>query len=397
MKAMKLALLGTAALAAASVSARADSTSDLKAQIEALNARVASLETAPAVPAGYSMVSFTKEGTNHIITIMPSADAPAAAATVVSWTGWVKAGVGAVGAGSGTAVLSGTINSAVDVRTQAEVVAHAKTDTAVGEIGATIALESAGGTNTAGGWNGGNGSVTTDGFSGYWKLTPNVKLTGGILGNLSKTSYSWDGVATNNMFGGTGGSILGTAYGTAPFNNPGDPAAIQLAYADGPLSFAVQVEDSNNFGPSASAFGASAKIGYSMDVISMDLGAGIWGNANTTAPNTSSSAWAVSGGIKGAFSGIQVGIAAGTGSDFAGVTHTPGSIWAKANLSDVASIELGATHEFSVAGNATVIGTGIYYTPVAQLSVGLEGSYTMTSLAAGNGAYSAGLVTVFKF
>jgi len=386
MKAMKIALLGTAALAAASVSARADSTSDLKAQIEALNARVASLETAPAVPAGYSMVSFTKEGNNHIITILPTADAPAAAATVVSWTGWVKAGVGAAYGGVG-----GTYTA--DVRTQAEVVAHAKTDTAVGEIGATVALESAGQTSANGVWNGGNGPVTTDGFSGYWKLTPNVKLTGGILGNLSKSSYSWDAVASNNMWGGTGGSILATNNG-----NPGDPAALQLAYADGPLSFAVQVEDSNNFAlTNSSAFGASAKIGYAMDMISMDLGAGVWGNANTTAPNTSSTAWAVSGGIKGAFSGIEVGIAAGTGSDFTGTTHTPGSIYAKAKLSDVASLELGATHEFSLAGNFTTFGGGIYYTPVAQLNVGIEGAYTTTGAATGNGAYSAGLVTVFKF
>jgi len=84
---MKIALLGTAALAAVSVSARADNLSDLKAQIEALNARVATLETAPAVPAGYQMVSFSKEGNNHIISIMPTADMPAT--TVITWSGYV--------------------------------------------------------------------------------------------------------------------------------------------------------------------------------------------------------------------------------------------------------------------------------------------------------------------
>jgi hypothetical protein len=40
MKVLKLALIGTAALAALSVTARADSLSDLKAQIEALNGRI---------------------------------------------------------------------------------------------------------------------------------------------------------------------------------------------------------------------------------------------------------------------------------------------------------------------------------------------------------------------
>jgi hypothetical protein len=57
MKFMKLALLGTAALAAVSVTARADDLADLKAQIEALKADVANLQAAPAVPAGYSLMT----------------------------------------------------------------------------------------------------------------------------------------------------------------------------------------------------------------------------------------------------------------------------------------------------------------------------------------------------
>ncbi len=109
MKVMKLALLGTAALAAVSVSARADNLSDLKAQIEALNARVATLEATPSVPAGYSMLSISKgdqivepgyagpkrdnyTGPVHVISIMPTADAPAPT-TQITWTGYVRAGV----------------------------------------------------------------------------------------------------------------------------------------------------------------------------------------------------------------------------------------------------------------------------------------------------------------
>ena len=91
MKAMKIALLGTAALAAVSVSARADNLSDLKAQIEALNARVASVEAAPAMPAGYQMMSFSKVGNDHVISIMPTADMPAT--TTITWSGYVWAAV----------------------------------------------------------------------------------------------------------------------------------------------------------------------------------------------------------------------------------------------------------------------------------------------------------------
>ena len=92
MNVLKLALLGTAAVAAVSVSARADDLSDMKAQIEALNSRIASLESTPAVPAGYSLLSvsevdaiivpsieadkdYGKKATN--IGILPTADVPA--------------------------------------------------------------------------------------------------------------------------------------------------------------------------------------------------------------------------------------------------------------------------------------------------------------------------------
>jgi hypothetical protein len=48
MNVLKIALLGTAALAAVSVSARADDLADLKAQIEALNGRISQLESTPS-------------------------------------------------------------------------------------------------------------------------------------------------------------------------------------------------------------------------------------------------------------------------------------------------------------------------------------------------------------
>ena len=392
MKAMKIALLGTAALAAASVSARADSTSDLKAQIEALNARVATLETTPAMPAGYQMVSFSKdEDGRHVITIMPTADAPAAAATVVSWSGYVKTAIGAVGAGNGAVLFTPAVgagpNSAVDILTKAGFNVTGKTDTAVGEVGASISVQSSAQTYTSGlaAGNGGNGAISTDGFSGWWKMTPNLTVTGGILGTLSNSSYSWDAVASTYFFAKTGGAVESKIQGT------GDPAALKLSYADGPLSFAIQVEDSNNTAGNASAFGGSAKIGYSMDMLSMDVGGGVWGNA------AGGTAWAVSTGIKGSFSGIDVGVAAGTGADAAGVASTLGSAWAIAKLSDSVSLELGAKHEFAGSFNQTDFGAGIYYSPVKQLVVGLEGGYTSTAAPTGNGSYGVGLITAFKF
>ena len=60
MKTMKVALLATAALAAISASARADDTAAIKAQLEALTARIAQLEATPSVPTGYSLLTISE-------------------------------------------------------------------------------------------------------------------------------------------------------------------------------------------------------------------------------------------------------------------------------------------------------------------------------------------------
>src|SRR5690349_2240246 len=59
MNSLRIALLTGAALAVSAAGAQADDLSALKAQIESLNARVASMEAAPAVPAGYSLLSIS--------------------------------------------------------------------------------------------------------------------------------------------------------------------------------------------------------------------------------------------------------------------------------------------------------------------------------------------------
>jgi hypothetical protein len=60
MKTMKVALLATAALAAVSASARADDTAAIKAQLEALTARIAQLEATPAL-AGYQPMTVSTQ------------------------------------------------------------------------------------------------------------------------------------------------------------------------------------------------------------------------------------------------------------------------------------------------------------------------------------------------
>jgi hypothetical protein len=364
MKFLKLALLGTAALAAASVSARADSLDSLKAAMDNLN-------------------------------IGAVADAPAAAApaTTVVWNGFVRAGV--------TTSYNGAGVYATDIRSYGEIKVTAKTETAVGEVGVAYQIQSNGAqTSAAGGINGNGtgGPMTTDDISGWWKMTPNMTLTGGYLGTLAKSSYSWDAVATNWWSASTGGGV----YGGIP---NGDPAAVQLAYADGPLSFAVQVEDSNNVlipNASASAVGVTAKVGYKMDAFGVDLQGGYWGDAN----GALSPAYSVTAGAGYSAGAFSFGVAAGIDQPLllpVAFTQTLGSAYAKLNLSDVAHLEIGATHDFGTSAldassGQTTVGGGIYYTPVKQLAFGVEAGYgTGNSFGTVGGNYTASLISQFMF
>ncbi len=414
MKAMKIALLGTAALAAASVSARADNLADLKAQIETLNARVATLEATPSVPAGYQAVSFSKgkfnsnpevmkqyEGADyHVISIMPTADAPAAASTVIAWTGYVRAGI------VSTYVSSNLVGSqySTDIRARAGFNVTGKTDTAVGEVGVSISAVNAGPGNSDSSlkYNAGNGVLTTDGFNGWWKLTPNLTLTAGLLGSLAKSGYTFDAVCTC-AYNDPWGSIFGS-----PAN---DPAAFKLGYADGPLSFAVQLEDANNNNDNSSV-GVTARGKYAMDMFSFDIGGGYWGNSYPAGD----ASWAVSGGIGVKFDPVELGMSVGTTHQGLGNTSsllggpvatanydaTVAGGYAKVALGDSAKLELGVTHDFGTApwaadplAGASVFNAGLYYTPVKQLTIGAEAAYQSGGVA--DKSYTAALVTWFKF
>jgi len=360
MNVFKIALLGSAALVAASVGARADSLEALKSSMNDL-------------------------------TIGAVADAPAAAApaTVIAWSGRVRAGV----VTQYNAPNASTGQYRTDIVANTGLYWSATTQTAVGEVGVgggIVGGAAAGATpGINNGYLGGNAVVTTDGFSGWWKMTPNLTFRGGLLGNLSKSSYSWDAAATNWYAAKTGGGIAASTLS-------GDPAAVQLAYADGPLGFAVQVEDSNNgLGTAAlgnnSAFGVTAKASYKMDALGFDLAGGYWGDAWSNLPG-----WSVSGGLGYSAGPFSVGAAIGTGVRIGTTTtYTPGSAYAKLGLSDSARIEMGVTRDFATGANVTTFGGGIYYSPAKQITLGAEAGYVANGAA--DGSYSAALISAFTF
>lgn len=391
MNVLKIALLGTAALAAVSVSARADDLTDLKAQIEALNGRISQLEATPSIPAGFQLLTVSEadaiivpgleadkdygnKATN--IGILPTADVPAS--TNIQWSGFVRAAVIYqnqkatanllnLSTGVTTLGLPGNRNSkAIDVVSRAGIKVVGTTETAVGEVGVRVAL--LGTVETRGGRNRSHdGDVQTDGYWGWWKMTPELTLGGGVDGSLANSSNAFDN-RCSCFYTDTGG-----AFGHD------DPTQIRLSYASGPISFAIALEDEGNAG-NKSAFGVAGEMKYAGDTIGFDLNAGVWDSKDSFLDN-SDSAWTVNAGANMALGDIaSLGVAFGVGED----QHVAGNAdrYAKASaflgftLSDAVSAEFGGAYT-DYKGNSSdyTLAGGLYYTPVSQLTLGLEASY----------------------
>ncbi len=447
MKTMKMALLAGAAVAVSAAAAHADELSDMKAQIEALNARVASMEAAPSVPAGYQLLAVSKgealqvpgmmgsdrdRGTNEratIISVMPTADAPAG--TTISWSGYVNAAVIYAGNddewsaeikdadGERVTRRTGSANADDDwdVKARGQLRVVATTDTAVGEVGVELKMR---------GDFVGNG--TADMYMkvawGYWAMTPELTFGGGYAGSLGNIGYGYDGACTCYY---TDNADVGF--------NPGDTTQLRLSYASGPFSMAVALEDAGIYGgyegddksSKGNQLGVAGEIKYSGDMFSGEI-SGVYRAVNEDDytvkkyPDFKSDIdglWQVGAGLGfnlGEIASISLAAAMGSG-PFTEVNNYTGEVttslpvdndwWgvsglATANLSDTVHAEVGLGYKHretdgrSVAlsapfGNIKTSGIewdtwavlgGIYYTPVDQLTIGLEGEWYTTDAEA---------------
>ena len=447
MKTMKMALLAGAAVAVSAAAAHADELSDMKAQIEALNARVASMEAAPSVPAGYQLLAVSKgealqvpgmmgsdrdRGTNEratIISVMPTADAPAG--TTISWSGYVNAAVIYAGNddewsaeikdadGERVTRRTGSANADDDwdVKARGQLRVVATTDTAVGEVGVELKMR---------GDFAGNGvaDVYMKTAWGYWAMTPELTFGGGYAGSLGNIGYGYDGACTCYY---TDNADVGF--------NPGDTTQLRLSYASGPFSMAVALEDAGIYGgyegddksSKGNQLGVAGEIKYSGDMFSGEI-SGVYRAVNEDDytvkkyPDFKSDIdglWQVGAGLGfnlGEIASISLAAAMGSG-PFTEVNNYTGEVttslpvdndwWgvsglATANLSDTVHAEVGLGYKHretdgrSVAlsapfGNIKTSGIewdtwavlgGIYYTPVDQLTIGLEGEWYTTDAEA---------------
>jgi hypothetical protein len=438
MKSIKLALMGGAALAVTAAAAHADDLDALKAQIEALNARVAAMEAAPAVPAGYSLLAmsegpmvqtpglpmtnkeaFAAGDTATYISVLPTADAPAG--TTITWSGYVKAGVvytntkydnelrvrnGA--SGSFVEIEERTEDDdSTDILSRGQVRVTGVTDTAVGEVGVDIRLR--------GNFNGnGNANVIMPTAWGYWAMTPEVTFGGGYAGSLGNIGYGYDGACV----------CLYTDNASVDFN-PGDTTQLRLSYASGPLAAAVAFEDasynpdgnaSDATGQNPDGLGVAGEIKYTGDVVNGEISA-VWRSIDDGAYEYSDNLWQVGAGLGfslGDMATLSLAAAYGAGpwqnvasnsSNEAGdiTTSVPydNTWWGVSgllavNLTDEVHAEIAAGYkdrdgddaddgEISsegIQGSVWAIMGGIYYDPVPQLTIGVEAEYYVNTASA---------------
>ena len=397
MKTMKVALLATAGLAAVSMSARADEVTDLKAQLESLNARVAQLEATPNVPTGYNLLAFgqadainvpsldsNEGGKAHTISVVPSADMPAAAE--IQWSGYVRAAIVYVTSdldNNPGAPWFGDANIDVYARGQLNVVA--KTDTSVGEVGVKMGLRAQG--NAGGAYRDTNDGVVSNEYWGWWAMTPEWTLGGGYTGTLSNVAYGYDAVCTCYLVDAS------TAFDL----NPGDAKQMRLSYASGPLSFGIALEDASNDGQTDDALGVAARVNYSGDAFSAGISGGWWGKDDWVAAPVNAVNWQIGGGASFALGDMaNLSLGAAYGKVYTGAKYFAVSGAITADLSDAVSVELGgAMKDFSgPTGTAYAVSGGVYWKPVDQLTIGGEAEWNTQN---DDDTFIAALVTQYSF
>jgi hypothetical protein len=466
MKSIKMALLGGAALAVSAAGAQADDLEALKAQINELNSRMAAMEAAPAIPAGYQLLTVSegelkdipglemsagerKRAGNKatVISVLPTADAPVG--TTIVWNGRVAAGlvyrnddtsidlrfedpgdatdapwssggppfnrrVGVIEAlgvtpdgdtfETDSQIFSedgrysgGGDTDDLDVYANSRLRVTATTDTAVGEVGVTMEMRADMDGRT-------DYDVYMNEAWGWWSMTPELTFGGGYTGSLADIGYGYDGACSCYYIDNADMAF-----------NPGDTTQMRLSYASGPFSMAVALEDASDiFTPpgeelNGDRLGVAGQVKYSGDTFSGEISGGWWDIEEDEYFDVDTE-WQVGAGVGfslGEMISFSVAAAMGEGpttrtSEQAAVSDVALPInnkwWgvtglASFGLTDGIHAEIAGGYkvregdDFDVfAGGDTwemdgfeydqwaVMG-GLYYTPVDQLTIGIEGEY----------------------
>ena len=427
-------LATVAALAATVSGVRADELASLKAEIMSLEARLSTMEANSALPSSLQALAiwegewektpgapssararaaFGRDAT--YLGLLPAADRPAAA--TIAWSGYVRSGLVYEGVISETRNKAYVLENghwvrdpALDVRSndnstnlnvslRGQLRVKADTETSVGKIGAEIEMRADG-----------NVGEPYDLYGkiawGYWAMTPALTFGGGYHQSIGDISYGYDGSCTCYF---TDNADVGF--------NPGDTTQLRLSYKKGHVTVSAAVESSafdnvnlpvENDRVNAGLIGVAGQIAYKGPVFSGEL-AGVWHDSNELQTG-SDQIWQLGLGGKVKFGErgfLSVAAATGEGPyevQSTGVIITElayNNLWwgvnalASVKFNDKTHLELAGGYKNRRGDQSTFDGYamsnvgyetyaamgGLYYTPVKQLTFGLESEWYTTSTA----------------
>jgi len=397
---IRRALLGGAAVAVMATGAQADDLSALKAQIEALQARVNTIESrGAALPEGVSLLTVARghkaiamSGDKHdinavpedrglTISVTPTADLPAPA-TEITISGYVRAlavwsdtrdpDVGGIGVAVDDADFNMTARGQIDIKS--------KTDTAIGQVRTHIRLR---GDYSA------PGSVNTTMHVAYgeWDMSDSLTLRAGHTTQIA--------------------ALTNAGYGTVliPYGiDSSRKTQMMLRVNNGPLQFGFGIENPSSDSPQTVAYpDFAAYARYNAGAFSMmvsgevgavgdatvndtDMGwvAGVGVGANLGMVKMSVGfAWSHGLGNDGIVSGARYARVGGTTGKLADVWGVLGNVGFA--LNDTTSFNLAAGYynyvddltPFAVAewDHGYSVGANIVWKPVNAFQFAIEGQY----------------------
>ena len=326
MKNLKLALLGGAALAVTSAGAYADDLSTLKSSMETMNSAV----------------------------ITPVADAPEGA--TITWSGYVRQALTYASYDS----YNGSDHGFDMASGRAMLTVNATTPTSVGDVDVVISFRENQDTPNYGPYpsSTGDDDVFHEAY-GVWHMTPEFSLKAG--------KFNMTGLGNLETFGHTTG--LHEDFATTT------DYAMSLNYASGPVAFAIGLEDGQaGLDKSPDLF---ATMAWKGDTVSLNLqGNYIFGN------NGFDNAWEMQGGAEFALGMASIGVVGVVGHDDPNGWYGDRGDYAgaiarvKANITETTYAELSGGYLDADTFNRWNVNAGVYYNPVSQLKIGLQGDYT---------------------
>lgn len=366
--------------------------------LSALLAGTALTVASTAAMADTSLITMKRNlaGEGVTFSISPTADMPAAA-TEVTISGEVR----------GRALNSKVkgADSTTDMDSRARVIVKAKTETAVGTVGAYVRLEQSNGSvdgfdsgvdktaNTADDKNTDANFVNADKAYGYWQMTPEWQLLVGRTDSISAIEAGIDWNFNGSLVGNVGGPTNSTE------------AQVRLTYGSGPFTWAVAIEDSSP-GTAAASNASNYAIG---SALKFAAGSGI--DFSLTGLAVEDSVGSSSDYFLGAGANFELGsvatatVAAGMGEGKTGNSYlTVGADEAFSNasvgltfgVSETTSLELGYGYtDADLAGKASDITAALLWSPVSQMTLGAGIGYEDSDVD--GKTTSAGLGAWFKF